>query len=52
MKKIKGKFEKANELLIENIKLAVYGYLKVFLILILCFIINLMFMYFLVGKLQ
>lgn len=52
MRRVKSKFDKANELLIENIKLAIFGYLKVFLILILCFVINLTFMYFFVGKLQ
>lgn len=52
MNKEKGKFEKANELLIENIKLAVFFYLKVLLILVLCSVINLTFIYFLVGKLQ
>lgn len=52
MNKEKGKFEKANELLIENIKLAVFFYLKVLLILVLCSVTNFIFIYFLVGKLQ
>ncbi len=52
MRRVKSKFDKANELLIESIKLAIFGYLKVFLIFILCFVINLTFMYFFVGKLQ
>lgn len=52
MRRFKSKFDKANELLIESIKLAVFFYLKVLLILVLCSVINLTFIYFLVGKLQ